>query len=414
MILPTQRAVVLAAIAAPVALAMGVAVPGGWMAAICWIAAVLALVAVDAALARPIAGGVTLAAPAMVPVGADIYLKARLDDGGKARFALDVGPPLEPNGSRWRAGRRGLARIGGIWARRAGPLGFAWRQRRFASDAEVRVVPDLRPVREQGMRQYLASAQFGQRMRIESGEGQEFQSLTEYQPGMQRRAIDWKASARHLDLLAREYRTERDNPIVLAIDAGRTMCDPVDGVPRVDRAVSAALLAAFVALKAGDRARLFAFDDRPRVDSGGLSGARSFARLHRDAAAIDYGRGEANYTLALTELDRRLDRRSLVILFTEFGDPTAAELLIAAGQRLLRRHRLLFVLFHDTELERFVDTRPERAEDVTRAGVAHMLLRERRIVIERIRRLGIDVLEADPQAMPLALVEAYLRARERS
>ncbi|MGM3299115.1 DUF58 domain-containing protein, partial [Bacillus cereus group sp. BC229] len=85
------------------------------------------------------------------------------------------------------------------------------------------------------------------------GEGTEYEALAEYQPGMDRRAIDWNASARHVKLLAKEYRVERDNRVVLAIDAGRTMAEPVGGMPRVDRAVSAALLLAYVGLKLNDR-----------------------------------------------------------------------------------------------------------------------------------------------------------------
>ena len=34
---------------------------------------------------------------------------------------------------------------------------------------------------------------------------------------MDGRAIDWNASARHVKLLAKEYRVERDNRVVLAI-----------------------------------------------------------------------------------------------------------------------------------------------------------------------------------------------------
>src|SRR3546814_2262300 len=73
---------------------------------------------------------------------------------------------------------------------------------------------------------------------------------------MDRRAIDWTAAASHRKLFAKEYRVERDNRVVLAIDGGRTMAEPVDGLPRVDRAVSAALLLAYAGLKLGDRISL--------------------------------------------------------------------------------------------------------------------------------------------------------------
>ena len=124
-------------------------------------------------------------------------------------------------------------------------------------------------------------AMYGIKAQLQVGEGAEFEALADYRQGMDRRAIDWKQSARHTALIAKEYRTERNNNIVMALDAGRAMCEPLGGVPRIDRAVSAALLTAFVALKDGDRVGLFAFDSQPRAAS---QADRRRARL-RDAAA---------------------------------------------------------------------------------------------------------------------------------
>ncbi|MBW4330299.1 DUF58 domain-containing protein [Stakelama sp. CBK3Z-3] len=415
MIYPTSRAVYCVAAAAPAALALGVIFPAGWAVILVWIALVAVLIVADALLASPISDrALTIDAPGTIAVGERIELTPPALP--HTRFAARVAPPLTPEstGPGFIALRRGRAMIERVWARRQGPLGFAWRQASRRIDQPVIITPDLAPVREQGMRQYLRSTQRGERMRPESGDGTEFQALTDFQPGMERRAIDWKASARHFSLLAREYRTERDNSIVLAIDAGRAMADPIAGVPRVDRAVSAALLTAFVGLKSGDSVRLFSFAARPQGDSGTLSGARNFARLQQSAAAIDYSADESNYTLSLITLDGRLQRRSLVILFTEFTDPTAAELMVAAARRMLKRHRVLFVLFEDVELIEMQQQRPASADDVVRANVATTLLRERRIVIERLRRHGIDVIEARHDALPLTLVERYLHVRERA
>lgn len=413
MIVPTQRAVLLVAAAAPLALALGVMLPGGWLAAVAGVLLLCALTLIDGLIAPPIRNAdLVVAGPGAVEIGTQIDLAAPTP---ALTYAAQVSAPLEPTDhpTRFIATRRGAARIERVWARIAGPLGLAWRQRTRTVDARILVTPDLAPVREQGMRQFMRSRQFGTRIRPDSGDGNEFQSLTDFQPGMERRSIDWKASARNFALLAREYRTERDNSIVLAIDCGRAMSEPVDGMPRVDRAVSAALLAAFVALKSGDNVRLFGFSARPCADSGSVTGANGFAALHRTAASIDYGMQESNYTLSLISLDQRLKRRSLVILFTEFTDPTAAELMIAAAARMLKRHRVLFVLFHDVELDGLIDARPMQPDDVIRANVAHALLRERRIVIERLKRTGIDVLEAAPGDLALALAERYVRDRGR-
>ena len=146
---------------------------------------------------------------------------------------------------------------------------------------------------------------------------------------------------------------------MLAIDSGRLMCEPVDGVPKVDRAVTAALLSAFIALKGGDMVSLFGFDARPRVSSGAVRGSPSFAMIQKRAAEIDYSSEETNFTLALTTLAARLDRRSLVIIFTDFVDPISAELMLRTVGRLTERHLVLFMLMKDVELETLADMPPD-------------------------------------------------------
>jgi uncharacterized protein (DUF58 family) len=74
------------------------------------------------------------------------------------------------------------------------------------------------------------------------GDGSEFEALREFVPGLDHRAIDWKASARHRKLLCQEFRAERNHQVVLAVDGGQLMAEPVGGVPKLDHAINAAIL----------------------------------------------------------------------------------------------------------------------------------------------------------------------------
>src|SRR3546814_8805417 len=78
---------------------------------------------------------------------------------------------------------------------------------------------------------------------------------------------------------------------------------------------------------------------------------QDFPALQRAASLIDYAHVESNFTLALTTLSAQLNRRSLIILFTEFTDATSADLMIRAAGRLAQKHRLLFVVISDEEVE---------------------------------------------------------------
>lgn len=434
MIYPTRALVLLAAAAAPVALVLALAVPASWSVGLALLVSLLALATVDLLLSpAPKDIAVSCEGPHVAAVGETFALRAvaqgtRLPRRIEAAIGL-AGPLVglgtarrrlrrDPDGAlaatfEIQAERRGTGRLESLWVRHVGPLGLVWRQRQIAIGGAVLITPDLRPTRREGITLASRELLHGQLPRADMGEGAEFEALADYRPGMDRRAIDWKQSARHTRLIAKEYRQEQNNHIVLAIDSGRTMSEPLDGMPRVDSAVSAALLTAFVALKQGDRIGLFAFDARPRASSKVVSGPGAFGMLQRVAADIDYSPQETNFTLALATLASGLKRRALVILFTEFTDTVSAELMLAAAGPLLGRHLLLFVVLRDAELEGFTAAEPECADDISRAVAAAGLLRERRLVLARLRHLGVEVVEASAAEAGPAVVKAYLDLKRR-
>lgn len=435
MIYPTRRMILVAAAIAPAALVLGLVLPAWWTAGLALLVFLILLAGVDMLAGVPTRGiAVTCEGPGSVGVGESFSILARLrferQAPGFAEAALGMdGPIAAPQG--WRANvdlvgdggsaafaliaeRRGTIRLEAIWTRWTGPLGLIWKQRRLVLDQAILVLPNIRPVREDAARIVNRDAMHGLIAQMQLGEGAEFEALAEFRQGMDRRAIDWKQSARHTALLAKEYRTERNNNVVMALDAGRAMCEPIGGVPRIDRAASAALLTAYVALKEGDRVGFFAFDSRPRASSAPIAGPRAFPMLQRVAAGIDYSDNETNYTLALATLAGSLSRRSLVIVFTEFADTISAELMLSALGPLLKRHVVLFVVLKDEELEAFTAAEPAEADDVSRAVMAAALLRERALVLTRLRHLGVEVVEAAASQAGPALVQAYLDIKRRS
>jgi uncharacterized protein (DUF58 family) len=433
---PTRGAVLATAAGAPVALAIAVLAPERWFAGLAWPAAVLLLTLIDALIGEgPRAASVDLRLPRAASVGSRVEAEVSVAIAGPrppaaAEVALAPDPlaEFENDGQLWvllQGGRgtgltslvthrRGTVRVERLWVRWRGPLGLAWKQRSLPCEARMAVQPDLEAARTRGAQLFERNALQGLLTQMFSGEGTEFEALVEYRSGMDRRAIDWKQSARHIKLHAKENRVERNAQIVFAVDAGRQMSDPVAGLPRVDRAVSAVLLNAWVALKLGDRVALNAFDSRPRIASGFVAGPGAFVELQRMAAGIDYSGEETNYTFALTTLAGKLQRRSMIVLLTEFTDLVSAEFLVRAAARLLRTHLLLVVVLRDEELEALSEKAPESADDVTRVVTASSLLKERLLVITRLRHIGAHVIECEHDRVGDQLVAAYIDLKRRN
>lgn len=427
-IAPTLRAAVFVAMAAPVALIVAAVAPEAWIAAPALGGLLLVLVVADALLAGGLSD-VALTVRSDVEVGAEAELQVAAHFGGGLRERVDcaigLDPRLVPGGraafalarlgaGEWRAtrpfhpSRRGTGRIDRLWLRWTGPLGLGARQVSRDLGQAVRIWPNLAEVRSPALQTFLKDAQFGLIARRIRGEGTQFEALTEYQPGMDRRRIDWKSSARHVHLYAKEFETERNNQIVFAFDCGQTMCEPIGGVPRIDRAVSAALVTSYVALKGGDRVSLFGFAARPEVMTPFVTDAREFHRLQSAAAGLDYHAQEPNFTLALATLAGRLQRRSLIVVFSDFTDPTSAELMIESIGRLVSRHLVLFVTMADQELEEIATDRPDTMQALAMAATADSLLRQRALVTRRLKQIGVDVVEAPHNLIGTRLIDAYL------
>jgi uncharacterized protein (DUF58 family) len=429
MIYPTRRAIMLAVAGAPLALIAGLIAPGWWAAAGGWVALILGLTLLDA-LIGPARGeaSLVLVAPAQLGVAGvgEAHIAAHFRRASPARLglALETNDRLtaDPDRLILTGGegvvrltpvRRGVGEISALWLRWPGPLGLVWKQIRDPVARAIAVVPNVEAVKAEAVRLFSRQALSGLKVQLDVGDGTDFHALKELVGPMDTRAIDWKQSARHLKLLGKEFRAEANHPIVFAIDSGRQMCEPLAGTPRVDLALNAALLTAFVSLKLGDRVAIYGFDARPRLYTGMLGGAVAFERLRRLSAGLDYSAEETNYTLGMTELGAHLKRRSLVTVFTDFTDSTTAEMMIENAGRLARRHLVLFVIFRDEELEAIAAREPAAAEDVTRAVTAAALLRSREVVIERLRRLGVQILDAPAARIGPALISAYLDLKRR-
>jgi uncharacterized protein (DUF58 family) len=429
---PTERAAWSAAALAPVAVVIAAALPGAWVIAPVLGTVLLALVGIDAWLAGRIEGWeVRSAEDAEVGQPTRMAITARFAgrQPSRAAGALACDTRLAPEGSLtfdlaplahapgWHGEvlltptRRGTATVERAWLRWEGPLGLGARQIATAIDKRVRIWPDLSPVRAPDLHIFLRNAQLGLINRRIRGEGTQFEALSEYEPGMDRRRIDWKASARHTKLFARENEAERNNQIVFAFDCGQAMCEPVDGLPRIDRAVSAALTCAYVAMKGGDKVALFGFARRPRLMTPFIADARAFHRLQSAAAGLDYEAAEPNFTLALATLTARLQRRSLVVVFSDFADPTAAELMVESLGRLVNRHLVLFVTMTDSEVEAIVAAHPGDIASLASAVTADSLAQQRKLVLQRLRQRGIDVLEAPWASIGPRLIDRYLAIR---
>ena len=390
-----------------------------------------------------LSGGTTLGAT----------LRAEVDDplAPGPDVVLRVAPGESEASLHVDARRRGTGALSAVWLRLEGPLGLLRRIARVpVASAAVKVVPNAKRVRD------LAIAHFGAQplrggIKIErrAGDGGEFDAMVGYSNGMDVRQIDWKSSARHQDLRVRRYRVERNQRVVVCIDTGRSMADPIEersevtvgrhlpqfagvGMPsrsgatqrieagdegtpiqRLDHAIHAAMVLAQTALRAGDLVGLHAYGAEPEAWVPLGSGVRHASKITEACAALDAQPVETNHVLGIHTLLTRLSRRSLIVVLTELSDSTTAELMVEHLAHLARRHLVVFVALDDPVVEAPLASRPESAQDLAAAVVAGQLRQDRQRILRRLTRMGVDVVHGPPGPATLELLERYVHIKQR-
>jgi uncharacterized protein (DUF58 family) len=432
---PTPLAALAALLCAPLALILAGIAPFLWEAGFAFPALAVAAFLLDTALCPPWrALRVDAQTPARLAVGATgamtvtlsapstrlpVTLHIVADQSGPLAppevFACSIPPggtailhlPLRPT-------RRGRIHIETILVRWTGPFALNRRDAALVVNRDIDVTPDITSVQRAALQFFDRDALVGLKMQRERGESTEFDALRDYAQGMDIRTIDWKHSAHHAKLVAKEFRIERNHPVILAFDTGHLMRDPIDGIPRLDHAIHAGLLLGYTALRTGDLVGTYAFDSAIRHYGPPLRGTAAFNRLQSRAAGLDYTHEETNFTLGIAELSVRLKRRALVVLFTDFTDTVAAELMVESLQRLAARHVVIFVCQRDPALTALIDRRPDHSRALAEAVIARDLVQERRAILARLERLGINCLDVPKTAVPISLVNRYVLIKQRA
>ncbi len=368
--------------------------------------------------------------PAAVGVGAALELQVKVSVRAPKRlFATlrgEVDAPLEPSDDvAIRTGgpgvhkvtadapHRGGAFVRALWMRLDGPLRLLRRIDRHTVDKPVSIVPNAERVRELALAHFGAQRYGGVHVQRKKGDGGEFDALEAYEPGMDLRKVDWKASARHQKLQLRRFRLEQNQRLVLCVDSGRLMADPIDGTERLDHAIHAALLLARVALKAGDLVGVHGYADKQTAWAAPRGGMRQMARISRALSDLESLPQESNHVVGVHALLGKLRRRSLIVVFTEFSDGTTAELMVEHLGHLARRHLVVFVALDDPAIQDSVHTLPRTVEDLAATAVAGGLRQDRERVLRRLRRMGVDVIHGPPGAAALQLLARYVHIKRR-
>ena len=310
--------------------------------------------------------------------------------------------------------KRGRFEFGLIAVRFLSRWGLVWKQAHVGEPIAVKVYPNMRRAREAELKALGARSFVAARRKSQwRGEGRDFESLRDYVRGDEMRHISWTATARRGKLVTRQYQMERDQTILIALDAGRLMTARIENETKLDSAVHAALALMSAAARAGDNAGLLVFGRKIKAFLPPKRGAE-----HLDAAlealyAIEPEMIEPSYSRAFEFISANSRRRALVVVITDLVDEEGSRELLSSLKLLRPRHLPLVVTIADRDLKAVVCEPPEDVREMFTQSVAEEIIHLREAALRLVESQGGLALDVTAAALAPKLLETYLRVKER-
>ncbi|MCC5941075.1 MAG: DUF58 domain-containing protein [Balneolaceae bacterium] len=178
------------------------------------------------------------------------------------------------------------------------------------------------------------------------GRGMEFSEVREYTFGDDIRQIDWNVTARNGEPYIKVFEEEREQTLMLCVDISPSGFFGSRSQTKMELAIEICAVLAFSAIKNGDKVGLVLFSDRIEKVVPPKKGRTHVLRLIRELYTTEPGGSKTSIADALSYVNRLLNRRSIIILASDFQD----EAFEKQHRITARKHDLVNLVIND-ELE---------------------------------------------------------------
>ncbi len=292
------------------------------------------------------------------------------------------------------------------------PLGLIERRFSCGEPVEVKVYPSylmLRKYQIFAISNRLTS--LGIKHQRRPGNNNDLEQIKDYALGDEYRHINWTATARRGSFMVNVYNDERSQNIYCLIDKGRTMQQVFDGMTLLDYAINASLVLSYVALCRHDKAGIMSFTDVVDDYVPAKAGVEHIQPILDKFYNLQSQYAEPDFSQLWYDVRRMLNRRSLIVLFTNFLSMNGLKRQLPYLQQLNRNHRLLVVFFIDTDIRQLSQTRPGNDRDFYVRAIAEQLENERQLIARTLSHHGITTLLTTPSGLTIDVLNRYIGMR---
>lgn len=244
-----------------------------------------------------------------------------------------------------------------------------------------------------------------------SGSNSEFEKIKEYVAGDDVRHINWKATAKRNSLMVNQYIEERAQPVYNIIDMGRSMKMPFAGMTLLDYSINASLVLSNIALQKFDQAGLITFSHKLEDVVPADRKSNQLSKIMEALYKQQTGWLESNFEALHVYVKRQLNRRSLLLIYTNFESLSGMRRQLPYLRSMARNHVVVVIFFQNTELKSFLEKSASGTEEIYLKTIAEKFEYEKRQIVRELKAHGIYSVLTPPDALTVNTINKYLEMK---
>jgi uncharacterized protein (DUF58 family) len=245
------------------------------------------------------------------------------------------------------------------------------------------------------------------------GHNLEFELVREYVAGDDVRTINWKATARKVQLMVNQYQDERSQNVYSLIDKSRVMEMPFQGMTLLDYAINASLVMSNIALRKSDKAGLLTFQDKVNTFLPASRSNRQLATILEVLYNQKTSFREADFSAVYSQVRSKINQRSLLLLFTNFESIYGMERQLPFLRSLARYHLLVVIFFENTELNTLISQPARSTREIYHKSIAEKFALDKKLIVKTLTQNGIHTILTSPEKLTVNTLNKYLELKAR-
>ena len=284
----------------------------------------------------------------------------------------------------------------------------------FDSKEEVEVYPSILQMKKYELETFNQVATLTGIKRVRRvGQNDEFEHIRKYSPGDNIRSINWKATSRHNKILVNQFQDTRSQSVYCIIDKGRSMKMPFNEMSLLDYAINSTLVLSNIILKKYDRSGLVTFNDSLSTIIQADNRSGQLSKITKMLFNEVTGFKESNFKDLYFSIRRKISRRSILILFTNFEHTYDMRRALPFLRQLNKLHLLVVIFFTNTEILGAAEEKAETTKDIYAKTFAQKALIEKDLIVEELRAQGIQTILSTPEELSVNVINKYLEIKAK-